>query len=160
MFPNVQFIVSTHSPLIVGGLDYSEVERFYITDGKIQKADFDPDMTLGRTDQVLTGELFSLPSTLDVTTQKLMEEYKQLLGNSKRDKDQEKKFFKLQSQVEARIPPTASRLIERRATQLLDVLLEADTSGLEPEQRKRMLESMGSLLKAIQKEVGDDQNQL
>jgi hypothetical protein len=71
-FPNVQFIACTHSPLIAAGLDKNEVDRFIIDKGRMAKVDFDRDMTLGRTDQILTGELFGLETTLDPATQELV----------------------------------------------------------------------------------------
>jgi WD40 repeat protein len=122
LFPKVQFIACTHSPLIVGGLDKAEVERFQIVDGKVEKMEFDSDMTLGRTDQILTGELFSLRTTLDPETQEQMGEYKRLLGKSNRTDEEQKEFLRLSSVMENRIPPSPSDLLPRRARELLEVL--------------------------------------
>jgi WD40 repeat protein len=144
-FPNAQFIVCTHSPLIVGGLAMEEVDRFTIKKGKIVKVDFDPDMTLGRTDQILTGELFGLKTTLDAVTQGLVAEYEDLLGEPNRSDEQKKRFKKLGQDLEDRIPPTPSRLVERRAGELLEALQSADGNDKQP----RVIDCMSRLAKAL-----------
>jgi WD40 repeat protein len=122
LFPNVQFIACTHSPLIVSGLEKAEVERFQIDDGKVQRMDFAADMTMGRTDQILAGELFSLPTTLDPETQDRMNEYKRLLGKSERTDEEERQFFKLNRTLESRVPPSPTSVLPRRARALLQAL--------------------------------------
>jgi WD40 repeat protein len=146
-FPNVQFVACTHSPLIIGGLADGEVERFIIKKDKIVKVNFDADMTLGRTDQILTGELFGLETTLDAETQEVVAEYKKLLGLGKqrRDKDQEERFMKLNVLLEARIPLSPSNLIERRAAELLHALQSDDSE----EKERGVKERMSQLAKAL-----------
>ena len=144
-FPNVQFIACTHSPLIAAGLDKNEVDRFIIDKGRMAKVDFDRDMTLGRTDQILTGELFGLETTLDPATQELVEEYEDLLGEPERDDKQEKRFRELGRELEDRIPPTPSDLVERRAGELLEALHSADGINQQP----RVIERMSQLAKAL-----------
>lgn len=155
-FPNVQFIACTHSPLIVSGLTKTEVERFALSDGKIEKVDFDPDMTMGRTDQILTGELFGLSSTLDPTTQEMMEEYKKLLGKSKPTAEEDKRRAELGQLLEARIPPSNPDLVARRARELLEVLDPADISGaldpLDAILRQKLREQMRRLTKSLQRQ--------
>ena len=141
-FPNVQFVACTHSPLIIGGLAGGEVERFTIKGDKIIKVDFDPDMTLGRTDQILTGELFGLDTTLDAETQDLIAEYEKLLGDPDRNKD---RFMQLNALLEARIPLSPSSLIERRAGELVDALQSEDNE----EKQLRVKERTSLLAKAL-----------
>jgi predicted ATP-binding protein involved in virulence len=114
-FPNAQFIACTHSPLIVGGLAREEVERYAIKKGKILKVDVDPDMTLGRTDQILTTPLFGLNTTLDTETQVVAERYRNLLGKSQRTVSEEEEFQNLRATLQFRIPPPHVDLEERRA---------------------------------------------
>lgn len=129
VFPNAQFIASTHSPLIVGGLAKSEVDRFTMRHHQVAKVDFDSDMTLGRTDQVLTGSLFGLETTLDTTTQSYMTEYEELLGEPERNETQEARFQELGAILEARIPPSPPDLVGRRAGELLEALRAEDGSA-------------------------------
>jgi WD40 repeat protein len=122
VFPNVQFIASTHSPLIVGGLDPEEVDRFEIREGSVVKIELEPDMTLGRADQILTSDLFGLPSTFDSMTQALMQEYEVLLGRSQRTDEEKDRFAELERVLEQRIPAVPEKPVERRARELLDTL--------------------------------------
>jgi len=149
-FPNVQFIACTHSPLIVGGLDKKEVTRFSLLDGEIAQIDFDPDMTLGRTDQILTGELFNLSTTLDVVTQDLMTEYEALLGKSARSLEEQKRFMTLGQTLHERIPPTPSEPVQRRAQELLETLQSADLKTIDDDARVQVEERMSRLSKTLQ----------
>lgn len=151
VFPNVQFIATTHSPLIVGGLARGEVERFTIRKGKVEKVDFDADMTLGRTDQILTGELFGLPNTFDSTTQEFMKEYETLLGMSKRNEQQERRFNELSRLIEVRIPPAPQEPVERRARELLEAL-QSIGSGATVD--ARVQQRMAQLAKVLSGEPG------
>jgi WD40 repeat protein len=152
-FPNVQFIASTHSPLIVGGLAKDEVDRFTIEQGKISKVDFEPDMTLGRYDQILTGELFNLPTALDPTTQELMAEYEVLLGKSQREPDEERRFQELARELEERIPPSPSDLVERRAAELLQLLQGVDLEHPDAAALEAVRAGMSRLAKTLRGEA-------
>jgi hypothetical protein len=151
-FPNIQFIACTHSPLIVGGLDKEEVERFVIENGKVVKSDFAADMTLGGADQILMGDLFSLPSTLDVITDRLSAEYQELLGKSNRSEDETHRYLTLGSMLEERIPPASSTVLERRGRELLETLRSLDVSNLDEDNRELLQERITQFRKALKKE--------
>lgn len=151
-FPNVQFIACTHSPLIVGGMQKEEVERFALANSQIQKMDFDPDMTLGRTDQILTGELFGLPTTLDPATQSMMVQYEELLGKSARTAEEEASLTKLGRALETRIPPSPPTLLARRASEMLETLRSANLGAMNVEFRTELQERMTRLSKTLRRE--------
>jgi WD40 repeat protein len=130
-FPNVQFIACTHSPLIVGGLSKEEVAAFELVDGQILPVDFSADTTLGRTDQILVGELFGLSTTLDPVTQEMMRTYQRLLGKSKRSDAEQAEFMRLGQQLEERIPPAPAIPLERRARELIEKLQSIDLKLLD-----------------------------
>ena len=116
IFPGVQFITTTHSPLIVGGLSADNVFRFARDDdGKVIRLEIAPDMTMGRADQILTTPLFSLNTTLDTETQATAERYRILLGRSQRTASEEEEFQNLRETLQFRIPPPHVDLEERRA---------------------------------------------
>jgi hypothetical protein len=149
-FPNVQFIACTHSPLISAGLAKDEVARFAIRKGNIVKVDFEPDMTLGRADQILTGELFGLKTTFDPATQEMIEKYEELLAKSdewfaapERYKQELEGFYQLGRQLEDRIPPAPSKLVERRAGELMEALQSTDVL-----EALQFADLVGSALKA------------
>jgi predicted ATP-binding protein involved in virulence len=116
IFPSVQFITTTHSPLIVGGLKAENVFRFARDDdGRVVRLEIDPDMTMGRADQILTTPLFGLNTTLDTETQATVERYRNLLGKSNRTISEEEEFQDLRGTLQFRIPPPHVDLEERRA---------------------------------------------
>jgi len=129
LFPKVQFIATTHSPLIVGGMPVSQVARFK-RDGKggVVQTRIDEDMTRGRADQILTGDLFELSTTLaiDERTGKLLSEYEALLGRSKLSDKERIRFAELHKELANTIPPSAQTKLERRAQNLASAVLRAD----------------------------------
>jgi predicted ATPase len=134
-FPRVQFVGTTHSPLVVGGMRETQVFRFIRDDARrVVRVAVDPHMLYGRADQLLTGELFGMHSTLDVETQRELERYTELLGRRKRTKREEAEFQRLRERLETRIPPSHERPEERAEytrlmDQLRDALKQAAASG-------------------------------
>jgi WD40 repeat protein len=79
IFPNVQFIVSTHSPLIVGGLETSEVVRFDRDSAGVVQVTI-PDHALKGVGAagLLTSDMFGLTSHLDSETAEALDRKRQL----------------------------------------------------------------------------------
>ena len=151
IFPNVQVIASTHSPLVVAGMPVSQIVRFERNEGgQVETVHIDDDMSIGRTDQVLTGDLFGLETTLalDEETEQLMDEYKSLLSTMKRNNEQDNRYFELHRALADRIPPTSETKLERRAHELALAVLMAD---FRPD---NILQLKSTLLKKV-KEVGE-----
>ena len=69
-FPRIQFIVTTHDPLCVRGMDDGEVIVLVRNElgGIITLADL-PDVSGMRSEQLLTSEYFGLSSTIDPDVQ-------------------------------------------------------------------------------------------
>lgn len=154
-FPNVQFIATTHSPLIVGGMPPEQLFRFARgRDGKVVQIEVDPETTLGRADQVLTGDLFGLETTIDPVTQGFTTEYQELLSLSpdERSKEQEIKLQKLREILGFRIPETGETAPERRAQELLQALLLEQFGDKFPEVQKQILDRAQKLFAELQKQ--------
>jgi hypothetical protein len=108
VFPNMQFIATTHSPLIVGGMPAAQVMRLARDDdGKIVQVQVEQEMMLGRADQILTGELFGMHTTIDRFTREDKERYTHLLGKKKRTEEEEREFQRLSQVIE--FPPSRLR---------------------------------------------------
>jgi energy-coupling factor transporter ATP-binding protein EcfA2 len=89
-FPNVQFIATTHSPLIVGELDPSQVYRIqWLGEMVVAEHPTQPIQGMGVAG-LLTSEMFGLTSTVDETTQKLLETQRELSSSDKPLTDDEK----------------------------------------------------------------------
>jgi predicted ATP-binding protein involved in virulence len=120
-FPNTQFIATTHSPLVVGGMSARQVTRFARDNqGKVVILPIEPDMTLGYTDQILTSLLFGLPTTIDDTTERKMDAYYALSQMKDHGGDQQK-YEDLKRELMARVPPPAASYEEKREEQLSEV---------------------------------------
>lgn len=117
IFPHAQFIATTHSPLVVGGMPAEQVVRFARKRGRAMILPVAPDMTLGYTDQILTSLLFDLETTLDDTTERKMKEYQQRGEKEDRGGDPEK-YEELKQELMARVPPPSTSYEEKHEAQM------------------------------------------
>jgi hypothetical protein len=139
IFPEAQFIATTHSPLVVSGMPVSQVVRFARDKhGKVNTLRVAPDMTLGYSDQILTSMLFGLPTTLDDTTEKKMKRYYQLYEMKDRGEFQ-KEYERLKQELMVRVPPPSASYEEKRKEQLSEA---------------NMLKQLGEQLQQISPEGG------
>ena len=152
LLPNVQVIASTHSPLVVAGLEPSEVVRFARdASGKVLRVDIDRDMTFGRADQILTGDLFGLESTLALGEQgeEIRVEYEALLAKSRRTPEEDARLAELGGELRERIPSAlAENKLERRSQELVQAVLTTDFRAEDAgpalaEKATQVLQSMG-----------------
>jgi len=129
LFPNIQFIATTHSPLIVGGLEASQVFRFAREEGEVVMLEVEEEMTVGRTDQILTSDLFGLRTTLDTETSEAAARYRVLLGKLSRNANEEKELHELENFLAFRVPASPETPVERHAQHLLELLLRRIVGG-------------------------------
>jgi hypothetical protein len=149
VFPNIQVIASTHSPLIVAGLKVSEITRLERgRDGKIGALPIDEDMTMGRTDQILVTGLFGLPNALPAETTDKIKRYKVLLGKDGLDAKETVEFDELETRIKVLIPPTPTDLTERRARELLHAVMSANLDA-KTEPHKEVLSRAAVLARSL-----------
>lgn len=95
-FPKIQFIVTTHEPLCLRGLENNEVLVLKRNDeGKIISLNELPNPSDFRVDQLLTSEYFGLNSTLDFETERLFKEYYELLAKEDRSNEEQNRVSEL-----------------------------------------------------------------
>lgn len=153
LFPAAQFIATTHSPLVVRGLNDRQVFRFSRDEkGKAGVASFPKDATMGRPDQILSGELFRVDPKLDDITEDVLKRYQDLLGRETLEEAEEKELRALSDELEYRIPNTYSRADDRRAMDLVTSLLEAQAFGTDESINKKLEQQARDLLAAARKE--------
>ena len=104
LFPNVQFLASTHSPLLIGGLSPGEVTRLERIDGRVVPAAVEAEMLLGRAEDRLTNPLFGLRTSLDPGTQALVKRYKVLLGKRNPTAEEREERARLEPELKTRMP--------------------------------------------------------
>ena len=155
IFPNIQVIASTHSPLVVGGLPITEVLRLVRDEqGTVVVAQIDEKMSYGRADQVLTGDLFGLNTSLDTTTMQETQRYQALLGKRKRTTEEEEEFRRLRQVIRVRVPMSASMPAERLAQEVVSAILKEQLGEADEfaEARKTVEDRVAELLTEIQKQ--------
>ena len=95
-FPKIQFIVTTHEPLCLRGLEKNEVLVLKRNEeGKIITINDLPNPSDFRVDQLLTSEYFGLNSTLDFETEALFKEYYNLLAKENRTDEEQNRVSEL-----------------------------------------------------------------
>jgi predicted ATP-binding protein involved in virulence len=97
-FPRLQFLVSSHEPLTLRGLDKGEVVVLRRTpkDGVIGLTDLPSPKAL-RVDQLLTSEFFGMNSTIEPETERLFTEYYALLAMTGRSAPQTRRVAELKA---------------------------------------------------------------
>jgi hypothetical protein len=140
LFPHLQVIATTHSPLIVGSLTAGEV----LTLGRDGSGHGTVERSGGfrgwRADQILTSPAFGLISSRDERTAQLTDEYEQLLGlpaESLTD-DQERRLGDLAQILGRSAPPTGETALERDATRLVERAIGSSLEALSPARRQAL----------------------
>jgi hypothetical protein len=118
-FPNVQFIVTTHDPLCLRGLDEEEV-AVMIRDGEgvITRTHFDRSPRYMRVDQLLTSGYFGLQSTVDPALDADFREYYTLLLKLKLTAEEEQR----RNALRAMLDRVSSHGVTRRDQLLCEIL--------------------------------------
>jgi hypothetical protein len=153
IFPNVQFVATTHSPLIVGGMRPEQILRFARDeDQKVVAYKVEEEMTIGRADQILTSDLFGLQSTfaLNDDLDALMKEYHVLLAKA-RNEGEEIRFQRLRESLKTRIPLASENPPEQKAMRLIQALLQQEIGGRYDSVNKDILEKAEQLLSEVGK---------
>jgi ABC-type multidrug transport system ATPase subunit len=100
-FPNVQFIATTHSPLIVGELDAKQIYCMQWKSGEVlAERPTQPIQGMGLTG-LLRSEMFGLTTTVDKKTDELLEQQRQLsAGDEPLTDDQRIALEKVNTELE------------------------------------------------------------
>jgi hypothetical protein len=147
LFPNVQFIVTTHSPLIVAGMDRREVRVARRADPNEPQAGRvileRPKQKLKglRADQILTASsLFNMDSTLTPDIEDARQRYTILAAKDVLTAGEKSELEKLAENLEIRTPAPHETEIARLAFDKMQQVLETQLSELLPEQRQKLME--------------------
>jgi energy-coupling factor transporter ATP-binding protein EcfA2 len=142
-FPAVQFLVTTHDPLCLRGLDEGEVAVLKKTrEGTVFVIEDLPSVAGLRVDQLLTSEHFGLSSTIDPDLEKTFVRYQELLGQKRRSNAAEKEMTALGMKLKSQRMLGATRR-ERLMLAAIDRFLGRERraeSGDERDQFKRELD--------------------
>jgi predicted ATP-binding protein involved in virulence len=100
-FPNVQFLVTTHDPLCLKGIEENETYVLKSRDGELEVLTDLPNPSEFRADQLLTSEFFGLFSTVDPDMEEDFKEYYELLykGKDSLNVDDKTRFENLKKEL-------------------------------------------------------------
>jgi hypothetical protein len=125
-FPNLQFIVATHSPFIPQAADEGGIITLnWAAGGKTVEARTDNAPVQGwRVHQILTSGLFGLSTTLDPATERKMQRLGELEGKPSLSGEEKAELHQLRRELDALLPPPGETEREREAYERLDRLIQ------------------------------------
>lgn len=138
LFPRTSFVATTHNPLTLLGAEPGEIHVLRRgEDGRIEaiQRDIEPGT---RADQVLTGDWFGLPSTLDRDTLDLLDRHRELLRQQvERDHPERRK---IEDELRQRLGTFADTSIERMVQSVAAELAEPfePLEKLDPKAREEL----------------------
>jgi len=152
LFKNVQFVVTTHSPLIVTSLDKRQVFMFKRRGDEVlvEKPDFD--VRGLRPDQLLTTPLFDLETVRDPIVHERLMKYTALAA---RDDLQSKERQELQDHAEflgMNLPSPHARAEARQAFELIESSLNEKIEQMPDDVKLRVLNEVKVQLQEISSE--------
>jgi hypothetical protein len=142
VFPNVQFIASTHSPLIVGGLETPEVDRFVMQNGKVSVLDVSQEVTVGRTDQILTSPLFGLTSARGERSRELLDRYAELAAKDELTALEDKEFADLARVLRVGVPTDEQQATANQVFDMIQVALAEKLENMNEVDRERIMKEL------------------
>jgi len=146
LFPKLQFIVSTHSPLLVNGL-YKEQIHLIVEDADKKRISIQPDTdAIGLGAEGILREMFAVPVSLDQKTLDWQKEYIQLLAKMKKKSstEEEKQRFRELSALLAK--QRAYEGLEQQLAKQILSLLGTEEQLAEELREEKLLDYLAQIL--------------
>ncbi len=133
LLPNVQFIVTTHSPLLVNGLRKEQIHLISeLPDGR-RKVEHPDEDAIGLGAEGILREMFGIDSTFDLTTIARNEDYKRLLqkrNEAELTPEEEERFRKLSAQLSmSRLDPSLKIVSEDPITTIVKQRMQQEDAA-------------------------------
>ena len=144
VFPNLQVLATTHSPLIVANLQPPDGLCYHLLrDGGRGGVTAEPVLLESlrgmRADQILTGPAFDLDSTRDRGTLALLEEYSELLAIEELTESQRGRLAQLSSHLERDVPSHQETEEARQAGELVEEWLQERLQNIPAEKKEKVI---------------------
>ena len=151
LFPNLQIMATTHSPLIVPSLNPDEIIRLQRSkDGKaINVAVPNYDVQDYRADQILTSPLFGLESSLAPDKLKKIKRYTELAAMDKWSAPQKKELELLAYELGIKLSSQHERAEARAAYNLIQYAINKKLQDMPAKTRKHIVDEMKVQLEEI-----------
>lgn len=95
LFPRVQFVATSHSPLVLQGLRSGEIQLLSPDGNSADDMSDEVDIRGMTVDQILTSNSFGLNSTSDANVDDLFRSYYNLLSNARRTDEEQSQLLKV-----------------------------------------------------------------
>lgn len=144
LFPGLQIVASTHSPLLVPSLRSGEILRLQRDPRTRRVAVTAPgyDVQSYRAGQILTSPLFGLPSSLAPEREQQVARYTQLAAREELEPEEREEMAELARELDMKVPSEEERAEARIAYQLIQHALDEHVADLDPEVQERVVEEM------------------
>jgi predicted ATPase len=141
-FSDVQFVVTTHSPLVVGTMSEGNLWRLTRGDeGEVDSESFPADFRGWRADQILTSRLFDT-SIRDPETEGLLERYAGLAVLDEPSPEQVTALRRIAKELNVRLPNPEQTEEARKARTLIQEATAASLKAIPPGERAEILDQL------------------
>ena len=141
VLPGLQVVASTHSPLVVGNLQPSELNHLRRHSGSgVTVERIEQSFRGWRADQILTGPAFDLDSSRDPATGELMREYRELLTHPDPSRTQGVRIREIAAHLEGVVPSHQETQTARRAEELVEEWMVGRLGDLSSDEQERVMQ--------------------
>lgn len=141
-FADVQFVVTTHSPLVVGSMSEGKLWRlFRDEEQRVCSEEFSARFRGWRADQILTSPLFDT-DVRDPDTERLLEDYADLAALDEPSDEQEGTLREVAAELDVRLPNPEQKEDARRARDLIKHAAAAEIEAMPQAERDRILKEL------------------
>lgn len=140
-FPDVQFVVTTHSPLVVGTMTDGNLWRLTREEDAVRSERFSARFRGWRADQILTSPLFET-DIRDPDTERLLEEYAKLAVLDDLSDSEETDLRRVAERLKVRLPNPEQKEEARKARGLIQEASAAKLEQMPPGERDEVLEQL------------------
>ncbi len=144
LFPNIQVIATTHSPLLVPSLKPNEIIRLRREPGVkgiiVEVPQYD--LQQYRTNQILTSPLFDVESSLGPGVEKILASYTELASKDAPSEDEQRELERLAFQLDIRLPTPKEQAIARVAYNMIQLAMSKKMELIPAEARAQINDEM------------------
>ena len=135
-FPEIQLIATTHSPLIVANAKEGEVFHLERVDSAVVVKRIGQSFKGWRADQILTGAAFGMAAARDRETNKMLQTYRELVGQDHLSKEEQERLDHLSAELDVTLPSYHELEESREAANLMTEWMRNQLKDV-PEKRKQ-----------------------
>ena len=143
VFPNLQIIASTHSPIVAGSIDTKSIRVLKRGDAHVDVVSEISSVENWRADQILTSVIFDLPTSRSLQTEQLFRTYANRLQEFGPD---DKDVQEMASNVSKAMQIEGEGTVDRATHELLDQLLVERFKNLDENTRRLVLAKAGLVI--------------